>query len=68
MKTAIFTWLFLLPLQIYSNSYHSELPQKTLPLAFQIEANSTGQEIKNSESRKNFELQEANSNFSAIID
>ena len=68
MKTAIFTWLFLLPLQIYSNSYHSELPQKTLPLAIQIEANSTAQEIKNSESPKNFELQEANSNFSAIID
>ena len=68
MKTAIFTWLFLLPLQIYSNSYHSELPQETLPFAIQIEANFTAQEIKNSESPKTLELQEANSNFSAVID
>ncbi|REG84687.1 hypothetical protein [Algoriphagus antarcticus] len=66
MKTAIFVWLFLFPIQIYASSYNSfTTPELTLVSAIEKgEFNAT--EIGSIELTDNSELTTGCENFKAI--
>lgn len=66
MKIAIFTWLFLLPLQIYAASYNSRLSESMIPKAPQSEEITGEMDLMNLELISSAEQQEANANFQAI--
>ena len=66
MKTAIFTWLFLLPLQIYAANYNSRLSETMVPKASQSEVNVGELDQMNLDLLNNTEQHESNSNFQAI--
>ena len=66
MKTAIFTWLFLLPLQIYAANYNSRLSETMVPKASQSEVNVGELDQMNLDLLNTTAQQEANSNFQAI--
>ena len=66
MKTAIFTWLFLLPIQIYATSYNSRLSETMVPKTSQSEVNVGEVDQMNLDLLNNTPQQEANPNFQAI--
>ncbi|SFU04448.1 hypothetical protein SAMN04489724_3578 [Algoriphagus locisalis] len=66
MKTAIFTWLFLLPLQIYATTYSARLSENMIPKAPQSQELTGAMDAMNLELISSAEQEEANGNFQAI--
>jgi len=63
MKVAIFTWLFLLPVQIYASSYSSQLSDQ-LPLTTTLQESKVGlMEAGNLELVSNSEFITESGNF-----
>ena len=66
MKTAIFTWLFLLPIQIYAASFNSELSESMFSKASQSEDKSGDLDYMNLELISTADMQQADAHFQAI--
>tara|TARA_R110002020_G_scaffold184823_4_gene382087 strand:+ start:1200 stop:1619 length:420 start_codon:yes stop_codon:yes gene_type:complete len=66
MKIAIFTWLFLLPIQIYAAGDKSRLPENMLPKAPLSDESLGEMNVSNLELISSSEQGEASTNFQAI--